>query len=178
MRSFVRTATAFAGAVAVAALMVPAHAQTPTATPTSTTPAATASPIPEATATPSPAATPEAAPTAEETPITKRVTATYECGAAHFTNPLTDSVLVIYGTAQTDDVEGRITLAPGETRTVQSTNKAFGWTAWADGDQSRADVGHRWLPGEDLSCDEPDDSTTPTPTTVPGESRGLANTGV
>lgn len=124
--------------------------------------------------TPTPTSTPTVTPTPtpKGSPVTKQVTAKYECGAATFTNPLDVPVTVTYGPAQSDADIHDVTIQPGKSATVESTEKQFGWTART---ATGAEVGHRYLPGEDLSCDEPDDSKDPEK--KPGTSRGLANTG-
>lgn len=117
----------------------------------------------------------------------KRVTVKYECGAAHFHNGTDGPVRITYGTAQSDSTEGTVNVAPGKTVTVESTNESFGWTAR---DKKGNDVGHDWE-GENLSCDEPDDSKptakptkikpTKAPTTkvtIYRHGNGLAATGV
>lgn len=180
-------------AVAAAALLcVPglAYAQTPEPTPTGTptaslTPTASPTATPTATATtaPPPTPTPTGAPA-----VTGKVTATYKCGQATFHNGTNKSVLIHYGTAQSDDVEGSIHIDAGKTATVKSNNTRFGWTAWAEGDQSKDDVGHLWLPGKDLTCDDTTipPGATPTPKEdasqgeidARGQGGGLANTGI
>lgn len=152
--------------LASAALTVPAYAEIPSPEPTA----------PTATPDVPPAPRPSATATAT---ATRTVTAKYVCGAATFHNKGTEPALIIYGPADSEGKD-RITLAAGQSRTVQSTEKQFGWSAWANGDQSRPTVGYRGLPGEDLSCDEPDDSKpAPRPTKPkPNGGGGLANTGV
>lgn len=180
-------------AVAAAALLcVPgvAYAQTPEPTATATTsptppatPTATPTSTPTATATTAPLPTPTGAPT-----VTGKVTATYKCGQATFHNGTNTSVLIHYGTAQSDDVEGSIHIDAGKTATVKSNNTRFGWTAWTEGDQTKDDVGHEWLPGKDLTCDDttipPGATPTPKEDASQGEidarrqGGGLANTGI
>lgn len=136
--------------------------------------------VPAALTTPAYAETPSPEPTATaEATATRTVTAKYECGAATFHNKGTESALIIYGPADSEG-KGRLTLAPGKFQTVESTEKQFGWSAWPNGDQSRPMVGYRGIPGEDLSCDEPDDSKpAPSPAKPkPNGGGGLASTGV
>lgn len=134
----------------------------------------TSSPTPIATPTRRPSPTPTT-----EAPVTKKVTAKYECGAATFTNPLDVPVWVTYGPAQSDAGIKTAKIIAGRSLQVDSTEKQFGWTARTE---DGTDVGHLYLPGEDLSCDEPDDSAPvrqrPAGTNPSNGSRGLANTGI
>lgn len=132
---------------------------------------------PKPTATPTPSATitdPIRTPKPTATP-TGKVMARYSCNAATFANDMNKTVVVFAGTAQTDDVEATITIAPGQGKTMKSTNTNFGWTAKIQGTETV--VGERLFPGENLQakCGTTTPAKTPAPST-PG--RGLASTGV
>lgn len=109
--------------------------------------------------TPKPTSTATATPRVTTDPIrtpkppatsTGKVTASYSCHAATFANDTDKTVIVFAGTAQTDDVEAQITIAPGQGKTMKSTNTNFGWTAKIQGTETV--VGQRLSPGENLQA--------------------------
>lgn len=144
-------------------------------------------PKPTATATPkpTPAATPRATitdPIRTPKPIVTpagKVIASYSCNAVTFANDTNKTVTVFAGTAQTDDVEATITIAPGLGKTMRSTNTNFGWTAKIQGTETV--VGQRLSPGENLQakCGTAGvtPSSTPSRTVGVDTTRGLASTG-
>lgn len=106
------------------------------------------------------------------------VTASYGCNSATFTNHTKGTVGINYGSASSDDAK-HLQLRPGASRTVNTANRHFGWTAT---NAAGTDIGHLWWPGVDLTarCKSGSASKEPTSsTTRRTESRGgLAKTGV
>lgn len=109
------------------------------------------------------------------------VSAAFGCNRATFTNSTSQTVTVNYGTAGSDDVS-YLELPAGQTRTVTSQNRMFGYTAR---DSRGQDIATLDWPGVDLTakCSTPSPTPTRFPTSAkenktPKESRGgLAKTG-
>lgn len=110
-----------------------------------------------------------------------KVSASYGCGSVTFSNGTTGTVRVIYGTAQSDDIEGEGLIKAGQSKTVTSSNKHFGWSAK---DSKGNDLYYLPYPGEDVSrtsarCKKASGAPTKSSAqkSAPEASGGLASTG-
>lgn len=102
------------------------------------------------------------------------VAVSYSCNSATFTNNSTETVRVSHGVPASSDVVD-LTLAPGQTRTVDTNASNFRWWATSmDGKNTRL---VRARTGVDLTrrCDRATVRPTATPTGY--RSGGLASTG-